>query len=82
MWVAWLLRLLSRDLLSVAIEVNAAGIILCHSHPSGNIEPSREDIRITRQLVEGGKLMGILILDHIIIAEKSHTSLAERGLLS
>jgi len=71
-----------RSVFKAAIEANAASIILCHSHPSGNLEPSREDIRITRQLVEGGKLMGIPILDHIIIAEKSHTSLAERGLLS
>ena len=71
-----------RAVFKAAIEANAASIILCHSHPSGNLEPSREDIRITRQLVEGGKIMGIPILDHVIIAEKSHTSLAERGLLS
>ncbi len=46
-----------------------------------NPEPSREDIRITRQLVEAGKLMGVPVHDHIIIAENGYTSLAERGLL-
>jgi DNA repair protein RadC len=64
-----------------AILENAAAVICLHNHPSGNPEPSREDIRITRQLVEAGKLMGIPIHDHIIIAGKGYTSLAERGLM-
>lgn len=64
-----------------AILENAAAMICVHNHPSGNPEPSREDIQVTRQLVAAGKLMGIPVHDHLIIAGKAHTSLAERGLL-
>jgi DNA repair protein RadC len=64
-----------------AILENAAAVICLHNHPSGNPEPSREDIRITQQLVEGGRLMGIPVHDHIIIAGAGYTSLAERGLM-
>ena len=70
-----------RAVFSAAINAHAASLILCHAHPSGNPEPSREDIRITRQLVECGKLMGIPIHDHLIIAENTYTSLVERGLM-
>ncbi len=65
-----------------AAAENAAGIICLHNHPSGNPEPSREDLRVTKQLVEAGKLMGIPLHDHIIIAGAGYTSLAERGLLA
>jgi DNA repair protein RadC len=55
---------------------------LClHNHPSGTPEPSREDVRITRQLAEAGKMMGIPVHDHLIIAGTEHASLAERGVL-
>ncbi len=64
-----------------AILENAAAVICLHNHPSGNPEPSREDIRVTRQLVEAGKLMGIPVHDHLIIAGNGYTSLAERGLM-
>ncbi|WP_457653444.1 RadC family protein [Rhodocaloribacter sp.] len=64
-----------------AILENAAAVICLHNHPSGNPEPSREDVRITRQLVEAGKLMGIPVHDHLIIAGNGYTSLAERGLM-
>ena len=70
-----------RQVFKTAILANAAAIICLHNHPSGNPEPSHEDIRITQQLVEAGKLLGIPIHDHIIIAEKTYTSLAERGLM-
>ena len=70
-----------RQVFKTAILANAAAIICIHNHPSGNPEPSREDIRITRQLVEAGKLMGVPVHDHIIIAENRFVSLAERGLL-
>ena len=59
----------------------AASIILLHNHPSGNPEPSTEDIQVTRQLCEAGKIMGIPVHDHIIIAQDSYASFAERGLL-
>ena len=64
-----------------AILENAAAIICLHNHPSGNLEPSREDIRVTRQLVQAGKIMGIPVHDHLIIAGRRFTSLAERGLM-
>lgn len=64
-----------------AVLDNAAAIICLHNHPSGNPEPSREDLRVTRQLVEAGKLMGIPVHDHLIIAGTQYTSLAERGLM-
>jgi len=64
-----------------AILENAAAVICLHNHPSGNSEPSREDLQITRQLVEAGKLMGIPVHDHIIIAGTTFTSLAERGVM-
>lgn len=70
-----------RQIFKAAILANAAAVICLHNHPSGNPEPSREDIRITRQLVEAGKLLGIPLHDHVIIAENTYTSLAERGLM-
>ncbi len=71
-----------RQVFKVAVLANAAALILAHNHPSGNVEPSREDIRITRQLVEAGQLRGIPVHDHLIIAGDTYTSLAERGLMS
>ncbi|EQA99329.1 hypothetical protein L288_20070 [Sphingobium quisquiliarum P25] len=52
-----------------------------HNHPSGDPAPSRQDIDITRQIVEAGKRLGIAVHDHIIIGEKGHTSLRAQGLL-
>jgi DNA repair protein RadC len=68
-----------REVYKAAIDHRAASIIVVHNHPSGNREPSREDLEITRQLVEAGKIVGIPLHDHIIIAGNAHTSLAERG---
>lgn len=70
-----------RAVFQKAVLENAAAVICIHNHPSGNPEPSREDVRITRQLVEAGKLMGIPIHDHLIIAGSGYTSMAERGLM-
>ncbi len=64
-----------------AILDNAASVICLHNHPSGNPEPSRQDVRVTRQLVEAGQLMGIPVHDHLIIAGTTFTSLAERGVM-
>jgi len=64
-----------------AILSHAASIICLHNHPSGNREPSAEDIRITRQLGRAGEVVGIPVRDHIIIAGDGYTSLAERGVL-
>ena len=70
-----------RAVFEKAILDNAASVICLHNHPSGNPEPSRQDIRITRQLVDAGKLMGIPVHDHLIIAGTTHTSLAARGVI-
>ncbi len=70
-----------REVFNAAIIEPAAAIILLHNHPSGNSEPSSEDIQITRQLVEASKIIGIPIHDHIILAGNSFTSFVERGIL-
>ncbi|MEK9137927.1 MAG: DNA repair protein RadC [Bacteroidota bacterium] len=70
-----------REVFKVAIDHRAAAVIVVHNHPSGNLEPSREDIEITHQLVEAGKVIGIPLHDHLIIAGNGYTSFAERGLI-
>jgi len=70
-----------REVYKVAIDNGAAAIIVVHNHPSGNPEPSTEDIDITRQLAEAGKIIGIPLHDHLIVAGEQYTSHAERGLL-
>lgn len=68
------------DVFKVAILGNAASIIVAHNHPSGNLEPSREDIQITQQLVDAGKLMQLPVRDSLIVtSDGDFTSLAERG---
>ena len=62
-----------------AVLANAGGIICVHNHPSGNPEPSSQDIGITKRLVEAGKLMGIPVHDHVIIAGERYTSMAKAG---
>lgn len=64
-----------------AIVANAAAIIVAHNHPSGNPEPSREDIKITRRIVEAGNFLDLPVHDHIIIAENLWTSLRERDVI-
>ncbi|MFA4850960.1 MAG: DNA repair protein RadC [Bacteroidales bacterium] len=64
-----------------AIEYNAIGMILCHNHPSGNIKPSEADMNLTKKMKEGGKLLDISVLDHIIIGEEKYLSFADEGLL-
>jgi DNA repair protein RadC len=70
-----------REVFRSAIVESAASVILLHNHPSGNPEPSQEDISITKQIVEASKVVGIPVHDHIIIADNSYTSFADRGLL-
>ncbi len=70
-----------REIFKAAIEYSSASIILLHNHPSGNTEPSNEDISITKKLVEAGKIIDIPIFDHIIIAGDSYTSFVERRLI-
>jgi DNA repair protein RadC len=68
-----------REVYRTAIIENAASIIGVHNHPSGNPTPSKEDIAITRQLVDSGRILGIPFHDHVIIAGEEFVSLAERG---
>lgn len=63
-----------------ALKENAAAMIVAHNHPSGDPSPSPEDINVTRQLVQAGKLLDIEVLDHIIIGRQRYVSLKERGL--
>ncbi len=70
-----------REIFKSALEQSAASIILLHNHPSGNPEPSNEDISITKKLVEAGKIMDIPIFDHIIIAGNNYTSFVEKRLI-
>lgn len=70
-----------RECFRTAILLSAASVLFIHNHPSGNPEPSAEDVSLTRQLVEAGRIIGIPVHDHIIIAGDQHTSLAERGLV-
>jgi DNA repair protein RadC len=65
----------------IALENLASGIILCHNHPSGNLNPSIQDIDITKKIRDGGKLLDICVNDHIIIGQKSFFSFADNGLL-
>ena len=69
-----------REVFKVAIDNSSASIILIHNHPSGNPEPSNEDIRITKKMVETGKIMEIPVFDHLIIAGETYTSFVEKRL--
>jgi len=70
-----------REVFEPAIRHLAAYIIIAHNHPSGNLEPSVEDLKITQRLVSVGELTGINIIDHLIISSEGYTSLKEKGLL-
>jgi len=68
------------ELFREAVRVNATALIVVHNHPSGDPTPSQEDVRITRQIVEAGQMLGIEALDHVIIGRGRFVSLKERGL--
>jgi DNA repair protein RadC len=70
-----------REIFEYALIGNAASIILVHNHPSGDPEPSEDDLEITKRIVEAGKIMGIDVLDHIIITKTKAFSFKEQKLL-
>ena len=70
-----------REVFKAALLANAAAVILCHSHPSGDPTPSQDDLALTRRLAAAGTLLGIDVLDHIIVADEGYVSLRERGCL-
>jgi len=70
-----------REVFREAVLAMAAAVILIHNHPSGNPEPSREDVELTRQMVTVGTAMNIPVLDHLIIAGDTYTSLSDKKLI-
>jgi DNA repair protein RadC len=70
-----------RMVMKKAIEYLASGIIVCHNHPSGNLNPSESDSKITQKIKEAGNLLDIQLLDHLIISDKDYYSFADNGLM-
>jgi DNA repair protein RadC len=68
-----------REVFKSALMESSASVIMVHNHPSGDPSPSREDIMVTEKMVEGGKILGIDVLDHIIIGEGRYVSLKDEG---
>ncbi|MEY8001934.1 JAB domain-containing protein [Clostridium sp. Mt-5] len=71
----------SREVFKAAILSNTASIVLFHNHPSGDVEPSNEDVNMTNRLKKCGDIIGINVMDHIIIGDKQYCSFKEKGLL-
>ena len=70
-----------REIFKAAIENNSASVILIHNHPSGNPEPSNEDIAITKKIVEAGRILDIPVFDHLIIAGNLFTSFVDKRII-
>lgn len=70
-----------REVFLLALRYNAVHIVLLHNHPSGDPTPSKEDLVMTARIAEAGKLVGILLMDHLIIGDNKYISLKERGFL-
>ncbi|QIQ85843.1 DNA repair protein RadC [Erythrobacter sp.] len=70
-----------REVIRRAMDVGASALILVHNHPSGNPEPSRADIDVTRRIAEAGRLLGVTVHDHVIVGREGHVSLRAKGLL-
>lgn len=70
-----------REVLKAAININASAVILLHNHPAGSMTPSKEDDRITKQIMYGLRFFDIQVLDHIIIATEGYYSYADSGLI-
>jgi DNA repair protein RadC len=70
-----------REVFKTALLSNAAAIICVHQHPSGDPNPSSEDLSITKRLKEAGELMGIRVLDHIVVGHEDYISFVEKGLM-
>lgn len=70
-----------RLVMKKAIECLASGIIVCHNHPSGNLNPSESDSKITQKIKDAGNMMDIQLLDHLIISDKDYYSFADNGML-
>lgn len=71
----------TRLLLQAAILSNASSIIICHNHPSGNLNPSEADRKVTKKVKEAALLFDIMLLDHIILTEDDYFSFADSGMM-
>jgi DNA repair protein RadC len=71
-----------RDIFAPAIDLNARGIVLIHNHPTGNPEPSVEDKELTKEIEEAAKMLGLVLLDHVIIGSESYFSFRLEGLIA
>ena len=63
------------------LQDRATAVIVAHNHPSGNLDPSKEDMSVTRRLIEAGSILGIDLLDHIIFSEDGYFSFLEQGMM-
>lgn len=70
-----------KDVFRQAVREGATGMVVCHNHPSGDPQPSSEDIAVTKRLVEAGEVLGIRVLDHVIFGDGTYVSLQERNLM-
>ena len=70
-----------RIIFKAALLAKASAMVLCHNHPSGNNKASNADIKLTEKIVNAGKIMGITVLDHIIVAESTYYSFADEGMI-
>ena len=70
-----------REVIRRALDLGATALIIVHNHPSGSPQPSRADIQVTNRIAEAGRLLGIVVLDHIIIGREGHVSLKAMGLI-
>ena len=69
----------TREVFQKALLANAVSIALIHNHPSGDPKPSREDVEVTKRLIEAGNILGVQVIDHIIIGRPEYVSLKEKG---
>jgi DNA repair protein RadC len=70
-----------REVIRRAMDAGATALIIVHNHPSGSPQPSRADIEVTNRISEAGRLLGIVVHDHVIIGREGHTSLRAKGLI-
>lgn len=71
----------AREVIRRALEYHATAIILVHNHPSGDPQPSQQDIRLTREIIEAGRILKIAVHDHVIVGAKGHSSMRAMGLI-
>jgi DNA repair protein RadC len=72
---------LPREAFAPVLREGVPGVVFVHNHPSGDPEPSRDDVNLTRTLCEAGGVLGVRVIDHVIVGHGRYASFAERGLL-